>query len=118
MMSDDNCITASMGGDVTTDTEAGQCRAARARYGWAGRHGTAVSIMQQHRHRRKKQFCERIRCGVAGMQSTAVANQAGRKGCGTTMQIHKQIGKVDHKQAQQLIVSGMDRIYIYIYMYS
>ena len=102
------------GGSGATDTEARQCRAARARYGWAGRHGTAVSIWQQQQHRRKKQFGERIRCGVAGMQSTAVANQAGRKGCGTTKQIYKQIGKANHEQAQQLIVSVMNRIYIYI----
>ena len=31
------------GGRGATDTEARQCKAARALYGWAGRHGTAVA---------------------------------------------------------------------------
>ena len=33
------------GGSGATDTEARQCKAARARYGWAGRHGTAVACV-------------------------------------------------------------------------
>ena len=74
------------GGSGATDTEAGQCRAARARYGWAGRQGTAVAIGQQQRHIKKDHAGTRIRYGLAGRQSTAMANRTSHKRNGTVNQ--------------------------------